>query len=167
MRKQIDFCPHKGGRTFLPVSDDALVCHGNVTCVWKKIVRLAFYSDLHATRFTLALAALVFAVKLYLHPGDIIAIGYLFSATWLACSLTQAYILITGKYHDKFAVYFATASSVWWWFATLLGHTLPNTPMHFGGGLALCVAGTLVWARTGWLPVEFRAENYPHAASSE
>jgi len=127
-----------------------------------KCMKLVLYADLHATRFILALAELVWATSLF-WPGDTFdrptytALRHtqiseeVWACIWLFSAVTQLYILYTGKYHTQPAVIFAGANSILWWFVTIgMYLSVYPPPAAIGGELALCVAATWVWIRSGF-----------------
>lgn len=130
----------------------------------RKILGLILYSDLHATRFTLGLAELIWAVSLF-WPGDTFgrptytAMKHtmiseeIWGCIWLFSALTQWWILYTVRYHQSTSVLFACANSILWWYVTLgMYLSVYPPPAAIGGELALCVAATWIWIRSGWIP---------------
>lgn len=138
------------------------------------MMKLALYSDLHVTRFTLGLAELIWGVSL-LMPGRTldrpvyVAMGHLCSSEeawgflWLASSVVQFYIVGTGKYHTPWSVAFACFNSVLWWVVTLSMYlSIFPVPSYVSGDTALSVAATLVWVRSGWV-AKGRRKNHADA----
>lgn len=130
----------------------------------KKIMRMILYSDLQATRFTLGLAELVWAVSLF-WPGDTfdrptydamkhcMVSEELWGCVWVFSGLTQWYILFSGKYHTPSAVFFACFNAILWWFATIgMYLSVYPPPAAIGGELALSVSAAWIWIRSGWIP---------------
>lgn len=136
-----------------------------------KLLRLTFYSELHGTKFSLALAELLWALVL-LTSSDIfnnpvyhvmshtIPDNHAWGCIWLLSAITNFYILITGKYHDRFAVSFTCADSMLWWFTTISMYmSAPPAPVVLSGEFALSVASTWVYVRSGWIPTGARESN--------
>jgi hypothetical protein len=127
-----------------------------------RIYNLVFHCDLHASRFILALAELVWGCTL-LAPGDTFGRPtYLVMANvmseecwgsvWVLSALIQFYILYSGKYHSRFAVIFAGFNSVLWWFITVSMYLSVNPiPAAISGELALAISAAWIWIRSGWV----------------
>ena len=141
------------------------ICH--------KLLRLAFFSDLHATRFTLALAEFIWSITL-LWPGDTfgrptyaimshtLPSEELWGMIWMFSAITQFYILISGKYHDRSSVIFAGFNSVLWWYVTISMYlSVTPPPAAISGEAALSVAAAWIYIRSGWIPLGVRRA--PHA----
>jgi hypothetical protein len=141
--------------------------------IGRKLLRLAFFSDLHATRFSLAVAEFLWAITLFI-PGDtfsrptyaIMSLTLpseeLWGIIWLFSSITQFYILISGNYHDRAAVIFAGFNSILWWFVTISMYlSVTPPPAAISGEAALSVGAAWIWIRSGWVPLGARRE--PHA----
>lgn len=140
--------------------------------ICRKLLRLAFFSDLHGARFTLALAEFIWAVSL-LWPGDtfdrptylvmkhVIPSEEVWGLIWLFSAMTQFYILISGKYHDKPSVIFAGFNSILWWFATISMYmSVYPPPAAISGEAALSVAAAWIYIRSGWIPIGSRSSDY-------
>lgn len=136
--------------------------------IGRKLLRLAFFSDLHGMRFTLSLSEFLWGITL-LAPGDtfsrptylvmsrICPIEELWGMVWLLTSLIQFYILITGEYHTKFAVAFAGFNSIFWWVVTISMYlSVSPIPAAISGEAALSVAAAFIFIRSGWLPLGVR-----------
>ena len=97
--------------------------------MWARALKVAMFSDLHATRFTLGFAELLWAITL-LWPGDTFGrptytiMAKMWSEeTWgvifLLSSITQFSILMSMRYHDRFSVIFAGWNAALWIFVVL------------------------------------------------
>jgi hypothetical protein len=128
-----------------------------------KFLRLAFYSDLHGVRLTLALAEFIWSVSLFL-PGDtfgrptymvmerLIHSEEAWACIFLFSAITQFYIVMTGNYHDRSSVIFAGANSILWWTVVISMYlSVYPIPAAIGGELALAFAASWVYVRSGWI----------------
>jgi len=127
------------------------------------LIKVAVFSDLHATRLLLAIAEILWGMTL-LAPGDTfgrptyqVMAHVLMEDTWgwmwLISGLTQLYILYTGRYHNHFAVMFAALNSMLWWFITISMYmSVSPIPAAISGELALSIGAAWVWIRSGWAP---------------
>lgn len=123
---------------------------------------LIFHSDLHATRFFLAIAEILWAITLLL-PGDtfsrptycvmahVLRSEEIWGTIWLFSGLMQFYILISGKYHDRFAIAFSCFNSILWWFIVVSMYlSVSPLPAAISGETALAIAAATIFIRTGW-----------------
>ncbi len=128
--------------------------------IWCRIVALTIYSDLHATRFVIALTELSCAALLLLvgnaleFPSYSIMRDIMSDKAWaflfLVMGTTQFSILSIGNYHTKFAVWFAGINQSIWWFiviSMLVSHAHP--PLAFAAYFSIATVSTLVWVRSG------------------
>jgi hypothetical protein len=140
------------------------MCHPKVQRILDKFYILIFQSDLHASRFTLGVAELVWGVTLLL-PGNtfdrptyavMAHVGIseeIWGILWLFSSITQFYILFSGRYHEPPAVIFAGFNSILWWFVTVSMYlSVYPIPAAISGELALAISAAWIWIRTGWIP---------------
>lgn len=126
----------------------------------RRVVELVYGSDLHATRFLLALAELVWALALF-WPGDTFGRPtYALMAevareeTWawlfLLSAFCQFQILWSGSYHTKPATLFAFFNSLLWMFVTLSMYlSVYPPPAAISGELAMAVGACWVFVRSG------------------
>ena len=130
--------------------------------IYSRAARVAMYSDLHATRFSLGVAEFLWAVTL-LWPGDTFgrptytvmarvmseeAWGLLF----LMSSITQFSILLSMRYHDRFAVMFAGWNAMLWGFVTISMYlSVSPPPAAISGEAALSIAAFWVYIRSGYV----------------
>lgn len=137
----------------------------------ERLSNIFFYSDLHATRATLSIAELLWAVSL-LWPGDTFvrptytemahvmseeAWGFIFL---LSC-ITQAGIVLKGDYHSRFATYFAGWNSGLWLFVCYSMYiSVYPPPAAISGEAALAFAATWIWARSGFKVKGRRSVDY-------
>ena len=124
--------------------------------------RVAFYSDLNATRFTLGLAEIIWAITL-LWPGDTfgrptyaVMARVLTEESWglvfLMSGVMQWTILFQGSFNDKFAVRFAAWNSVLWWFVVVSMYlSVSPPPAAISGELSLAIAAFWVYIRSGYM----------------
>lgn len=136
-----------------------------------RLIKIAFYSDLHGTRFLLTIAEALWAITLFA-PGETFdrptyrvmseimsenawALVFLFSA------VTQFSILIRMDYHSRFSTYFAGWNSVLWWFVVVSMHlSVTPPPAAVSGELALAIGAAWVWIRSGLKLVGTRTNDY-------
>ena len=128
-----------------------------------KIMSLILYSDLLCTRFTLGLSELLWAITLF-WPGNtfgrptyhaMAATGLseeMWGVIWLVTGFTQMYILFSGRHHTQFAVAFAGFNAILWWFVILGCYVSVHAPAAMSGEVALCIAASWVYIRSGWMP---------------
>jgi hypothetical protein len=133
-----------------------------------KLLRIVFYSDLHATRLILAFAEILWAVTL-LAPGKtfgrptyhmmehIIENENIWAAVWIFSVVMQGYILVTGRYHERFSVIFAGFNMMLWWVVTVSMYlSVSPPPAAISGETALALGASWVYLRSGWMPKEYR-----------
>jgi hypothetical protein len=134
----------------------------------RKILKIAFYSDLHAVRCILFLSEFLWGLTLLL-PGDtliktvytgmtLIMSETMWGILWLIMSAIQLAIIVKGDYHSSQANVFAAINSLIWWYAVISMYlsVYPPHPSIISGDIALAVAASWVYIRTGWTPVGFR-----------
>lgn len=128
----------------------------------QRLAHIAFYSDLHATRFTLGLAELLWAITL-LWPGDTFgrptytvmakvmpeeAWGFVF----LLSGVTQFSVLFSGDFHSRFPILFAGWNGALWLFVTVSMYlSVFPPPAAISGELALSIAAIWVYIRSGYV----------------
>lgn len=139
--------------------------------LYHRLLRIAFYSDLHATRLTLALAEFIWALTL-LWPGETfdrptyIGMKHVMSEeawglVFLISSALQVSILFRGEYHDKFACYFAAWNAALWGFVTVSMYmSVFPPPAAISGEAALSFAAGWVWIRSGYITAGKRSNDY-------
>lgn len=133
-----------------------------------KLYKLVFISDLHATRIILAISEFIWGLSL-LMPGEtftrsktysgmhLVADEWIWGIVWLISGVIQAYIVISGEYHNRFAVWFAGINTFLWLSVTASLYTCV-WPMNSvaSADAALCLAAAWVWIRSGWIPKPIR-----------
>lgn len=128
--------------------------------LFTRLVSIFFYSDLHATRFTLSTAELIWAITL-LWDGDTFgrptysqmstvmpenAWGFIF----LISGITQLSILIRGDFHSRFSTYFAGWNAALWLYVTISMYmSVFPPPAAISGEAALALAAGWIWIRSG------------------
>lgn len=136
--------------------------------VCKVLYKVALLSDLHASRFILAVAELIWGITL-LAPGNTFGrptytimahVGLSEEAwgiIWLISSAIQFYIVYTGRYHNHVSVIFAGFNSMLWWFVTISMYlSVSPIPAAISGEAALAVSAAWIWVRSGWIPRQER-----------
>ena len=128
--------------------------------LFTRLVAIFFYSDLHATRFTLSIAEAIWAMTLlwdgdtfsrptYMQMSQVMsenAWGFVF----LISSVTQASILVRGDYHSRFATYFAGWNCALWLYVTISMYmSVTPPPAAISGEAALALAAGWIWIRSG------------------
>ena len=134
----------------------------NRICI--KLLRLGYYSDLHATRAVLAISEFFWAITLFM-PGDTFARPTykvmaqfihdedIWACIWLFSACLQLYILITGRYHERFSVVFAGFNSMLWWSVVISMYmSVSPVPAAISGEAALALAASWIYVRSGWIP---------------
>lgn len=118
------------------------------------------YTDLEATRFTLALAEMLWAFTLFM-PGDTfdrptyavlakIAPEMVWASIFLMMSCVQTYILYKGEYHDRLAIWFALVNSSFWTFVCLsMVLSVSPFPAAISGEISLAIASFWIFIRSG------------------
>ena len=125
------------------------------------IYRVAFFSDLHATRFTLGLAEMLWAVTLlwqgdtFGRPTYTVMSHVMSEEAWglvfLLSGVTQFTILFQGDFHSKFPVRFAAWNAVLWIYVVVSMYlSVSPPPAAISGELALAIAAFWVYVRSGW-----------------
>ena len=122
---------------------------------------LAMYGNMHSARFLLALSESIWCVAL-LWPGDTFTrptyniMGNLMSEPLWALvffftALMQWQILLTGRYHAKYAVAFACWNMMLWWFVVISMYlSVYPPPAAISGELALAFGASWVFVRSGF-----------------
>lgn len=117
-----------------------------------------FDSDLVATRVTLAMAELVWAIMLF-WPGDTfarptytimahVAIEEIWALAFLLSAVTQISIVLMEDYHSTFARYFAAWNASLWVYVVLsMMLSVYPPPAAISGELALAVSAVWIWIR--------------------
>ena len=136
-----------------------------------RFCNLFFNSDLHATRFTLAIAEIIWAVTLF-WPGDTfirpiysemsrLASEELWGFVFVCSSLIQFYIIIDGRYHTRFATFFAGWNFSLWLYVTISMYmSVYPPPAAISGETALTLAAGWVWVRSGYVSTGRRSTDY-------
>lgn len=125
-----------------------------------RLIKIIFYSDLHATRLILSFAEALWAATLlwpgstfgrptYLVMGRVMpeeAWGLIFALS----AVTQLSIVIRCDYHSTFATLFAGWNSVLWSFVVVAMYmSVTPPPAAISGETALAMAAGWVWVRSG------------------
>lgn len=125
------------------------------------MVRILFFSDLHATRFTLGMAEIIWAVTL-MWPGNTFSrptytsMSHVMSEeawafVFMLSGITQWVVLASGRYHERFPMIFAAWNSTLWWFVCITMYmSVYPPPAAISGELALAIAALWVFIRTGY-----------------
>lgn len=122
------------------------------------VCRALFDSDLIATRITLALAEIMWAIMLW-WPGDTfgrptykLMANVMPEDAWgivfMASGLTQLTIAVCQHFHTTFARYFAGWNAVLWCYvvASMLMSVYPP-PAAIAGEMSLAMAAAWIWVR--------------------
>lgn len=139
--------------------------------VYCRMLKIVFYSDLHGTRFMLALAEAIWAITLFM-PGDTFARptyavmshvmpedawAFIFAIS----AVTQLSILIRCEYHTTFATTFAGWNSVLWSFVVCsMYFSVSPPPAAISGEAALAFGAAWIWIRSGLKLKGVRANDY-------
>lgn len=120
--------------------------------------RALFDSDLVASRITLALAELLWAIMLF-WPGDTfgrptytlmshVANESVWAGVFLLSAVTQISIVAMEDFYSAFARYFAAWNAVLWCYtvASMLLSVYPP-PAAIGGEVALALSAAWIWLR--------------------
>lgn len=120
-----------------------------------------FYSDLHAVRFILGLAELLWAIALW-WPGDTftrhtyIGIRHVmpeeaWGLVFFLTSVVQFHILLRGQYHTMYPRVFAAWNSALWLFVCISMYlSVYPPPVAISGESALAAGACWVFLRTGY-----------------
>ena len=125
--------------------------------IWHSISRLVWDSDLVSSRFTLALAELIWAIMLFI-PGKTFAetafpkLGFLSEYTWgfifLISGIIQISIVLYEHMGTRFSKTFAAFNALLWTylvFAILIDSYPPVAGI--AGEIALMIAAIWIWVR--------------------
>jgi hypothetical protein len=135
------------------------------------MARIAFYSDLHGTRFLLALAELVWAVTLFMPGNTFDRPTYtvmshtmpenMWAFIFMMTASFQLSILLRGDYHSRFSTYFAAWNTALWWYVVVSMYmSVSPPPAAISGELALAFGAGWVWIRSGLKLHGIRATDY-------
>ena len=136
-----------------------------------RFCNIFFHSDLHATRFTLAMAEMIWAITLF-WPGDTfnrptytemsrVAIEEVWAIVFAFSSVTQFSIVMTGDYHSKFSTYFAGWNFALWLYVTISMYmSVFPPPAAISGEAALTLAAAWVWVRSGYIVIGRRSADF-------
>ena len=125
-----------------------------------RAIELIYGSDLHATRFLLGVAELVWALALF-WPGDTfgrptyavmagVASEEVWATAFLLTSFIQFHILFHGSYHSRCATVFAGWNAMLWIFCVLAMYmSVYPPPAAISGELAMAVGASWVFVRSG------------------
>lgn len=128
---------------------------------WRRVVYLAYYSDLHCARLLLAMAELIWSIALFI-PGETfdrptysVMSSVMPELAWASLfgvmGSIQLYVLLLGNYHDRFAVWFAGINQTVWWFVVISMYiSVFPPPAAISGELALAIGASWVWIRSGF-----------------
>lgn len=137
-----------------------------IRCFYLRALRVLFFSDFHATRFTLGISELLWAITL-LWPGETFdnpmyrgMAGVMPENAWgvifLATGILQLTILTRGDYHSKGATCFAAWNMVLRFYVVISMYlSVSPPPAEVSGEAALALAAMWVWVRSGF-PVQGR-----------
>lgn len=122
---------------------------------------ILYRSPLVGTRFTLALAELIWAITLF-WEGDTFQrptyagmANVMSEVTWgfvfLITALIQTYLLLAMKFHNRFSVIFAGYNAFLWTFVCISMYmSVYPPPSAISGELALAFAASWVFMRSGF-----------------
>ncbi len=125
-----------------------------------RLIHLIYLSDLHATRFLLALAEICWSASLA-WPGDTfgrptytmmsrLASEEAWAVVFGITGIIQFALLYTGRYHSRAAVAFAGWNSVLWCYVVAAMYlSVYPPPAAISGELALAWGAMWVFARSG------------------
>ena len=125
-----------------------------------RLISIFFYSDLHATRFTLAAAEFIWSITLLWDGNTFGRPTYSQMSTvmsenawglvFLISAITQMGILVRGDFHSRFATYFAGWNAALWLYVTISMYmSVFPPPAAISGGAALALAAGWIWIRSG------------------
>lgn len=136
-----------------------------------RLISIFFYSDLHATRFTLAAAEFIWSITL-LWDGDTfgrptyhqmatVMSENAWGLVFLISAITQMSVLVRGDFHSRFATYFAGWSFSLWLYVTISMYmSVYPPPAAISGEAALTLAASWVWVRSGYVSTGRRSTDY-------
>ena len=132
--------------------------------IYQMLYKISILSDLHGTRFILAISELIWGITLWM-PGQtfgrptynvmahFIPDENIWGAIWIISGLIQIYIIYKSDYHSRLAVLFAGFNSLLWWFVTISMYlSVSPPPAAISGETGLALAAMWVWIRSGWVP---------------
>lgn len=126
----------------------------------KRLKYIALFGNMHSARFTLAVAESIWCLTLF-WPGDTfdrptyhlmsaVSPEWVWALVFGVSACFQWAILLTGNYHDRLGVTFAAWNAVlWWWVCTSMYLSIYPPPAAISGELALALASTWVFVRSG------------------
>lgn len=132
--------------------------------VRQRLIEIAFLSDTHATRGTLGVAELVWAITLF-WPGETFSRPTYevmrsvmpeegWGLVFLVTAVVQFGQVLRRRYHGRSAVVFAAWSSVLWWFTVLSMYaSVYPPPAGISGELALSLAASWVLVKSGYIGI--------------
>lgn len=136
-----------------------------------KLFGIFFFSDLHAIRFVLGIAELIWALTLF-WPGDTFvrptyhAMAEIMSEpqwafVFLFSGITQIAILFHGEYHTTFPrVYAAWNAFLWCFICVAMYMSVYPPPAAISGETALALGSCWIFLRTGYHVVGRRISDH-------
>ena len=127
----------------------------------KHIINLIFFSELHAAKFMLFMAELIWALSLF-WPGNTfdrptysimskIASENIWASAFLATGLMQLYLLLSQNYFTRFAQCFAGWNAIFWTFIVIaMYNSVTPPPAAISGETSLAIAAAWIFVRSGY-----------------
>lgn len=139
----------------------------------RPLSRVLWDSDLLATRWTLGIAELFWAMILLwegnlfarpvYHKMELVASSNVWGYAFLATGLTQLAVMMWADLHGRVARWFACFNACLWVTTSWAMATAVYPPPGIGGELALALAATWVWIRPYLLAEAHRHAHKTHS----
>lgn len=137
----------------------------------KRVWNIAWHSDLHATRFLLGVAEIIWAVSLWM-PGQNLASpvshvmgSVMTEGVWglifMFSGVIQLSIIAASSYHSQCATWFSGWNAMLWIYLTLSMYVSGLVPLTaISGELSLAVGASWVFIRSGTQTKGKRSTDY-------
>lgn len=127
----------------------------------KHITHLVFFSELHAIRFMLFIAELIWSLSLFFHAASFdrqiysvmatIAPEYVWAILFGGSAAAQLYLILTQNYFSREAQCFAGWNAIFWLLVVIsMYNSMIPPPSGLAGEMALTLGACWVFVRSGY-----------------
>lgn len=127
----------------------------------KHIIHIVFFSDLHAIRFVLFVAELIWSISLFFHTASFdrtiyrimaeIAPEMAWAVLFGGSALIQLFFIVTQNYFSREAQVFAGWNAAFWLLIIIsMYNSMVPPPSGLAGEIALTLGACWVFVRSGY-----------------